>query len=96
VEVIRYDDPAAFRRDGASVLLADAARNNLPLGVLQVLQDHPEVYPVFHLWMAVHDGKPVGLALQTEPYNLSLSCKRLPGFSAGSRNPLASGIRTTG
>ncbi len=70
MEVLRYDDPGTFRRDGASVLLADAARNNLPLGILQVLQDHPEVYPVFHLWLAVRHAKPVGLALQTEPYNV--------------------------
>ena len=73
MEVLRYDDPAAFRRDGASVLLADAARNNLPLGVLQILLDHPEMYPVFHLWLAVHGGRPVGLALQTEPYNVLLA-----------------------
>ena len=73
MEVLRYDDPETFRRDGASVLLADAARNNLPLGVLQVLLDHPEVYPVFHLWLAVQDGQPVGLALQTEPYNVLLA-----------------------
>ena len=73
MEVLRYDDPAAFRRDGAPVLLADAARNNLPLGVLQILLDHPEMYPAFHLWLAVHDGKPVGLALRTEPYNVLLA-----------------------
>ncbi|MGH2596663.1 MAG: GNAT family N-acetyltransferase [Actinomycetota bacterium] len=73
MEVLRYDDPAAFRRDGAPVLLADTARNNLPLGVLQVLADHPEMYPAFHLWLAIHDGRPVGLALRTEPYNVLLA-----------------------
>jgi uncharacterized protein len=73
VEVLRYDDPAAFRRDGSPVLLADAARNNLPLAILQVLLDQPEVYPLFHLWMAVHDGRQRGLALQTEPYNVLLA-----------------------
>ncbi len=73
MEILRYDDPAAFRRDGSPVLLADAARNNLPLAILQTLQDQPEVYPVFHLWMAVHDEQPRGLALQTEPYNVVLA-----------------------
>ncbi|MDP9272293.1 MAG: GNAT family N-acetyltransferase [Actinomycetota bacterium] len=73
MEVVRYDDPAAFRRDGARVLLADAARNNLPLAILQVLLDQPEMYPVFHLWIAVRDGQPGGLALQTEPYNVLLA-----------------------
>lgn len=73
MEVLRYDDPAAFRRDGAPVLLADAARNNLPLGILQVLQDQPEVYPVFRLWLAVREGRPRGLAMQTEPFNVLLA-----------------------
>ena len=73
MEVLRYDDPAAFRRDGAPLLLRDVARNNLPLAILQVLQDQPEIYPVFHLWMAVRHGQPLGLALQTEPYNVLLA-----------------------
>jgi GNAT superfamily N-acetyltransferase len=73
MEVLRYDDPATFRRDGEPVLLADAARNNLPLAILQVLQDQPEVYPIFHLWMAVRDAQPRGLALQTEPHNVLLA-----------------------
>ena len=69
MEVLRYDDPAAFHRDGAPVL-ADAARNNLVLGILQVLLDEPDLYPVFHLWLAARDGRPVGLAMQTEPFNV--------------------------
>ena len=73
MEVLRYDDPVAFRRDGAPVLLADAARNNLPLGLLQILQDQPEVYPLFHLWLAVRDGRARGLAMQTEPFNVMLA-----------------------
>ena len=73
MEVLRYDDPAAFRRDGAPVLFADPARNNLPLAVLQVLQDSPEVYATFHLWMAVRDGQPKGLAMQTEPFGVVLA-----------------------
>jgi GNAT superfamily N-acetyltransferase len=70
MEVLRYDDPAAFHRDGAPVLLADAGRNNLILGVLQVLLDEPDLYPVFHLWLAARDGRPAGLAMQTEPFNV--------------------------
>ncbi len=73
MEVVRYGDPAAFRRDGGSVLLADFARNNLVLGTLQVLVDEPEVYPVFRLWLAVRDGLPVGVAMQTEPYDVLLA-----------------------
>ena len=73
MDVLRYDDPEAFRREGAPVLLADAARNNLPLGILQTLLDEPEVYPSFHLWLAVGDEGPAGLALQTEPHNVVLA-----------------------
>jgi uncharacterized protein len=70
MEVRRYDDPVAFRRDVAPVLMADPARNNLPLAILQILQEQPEFYPVFHLWSAVRGGRPLGLALQTEPFNV--------------------------
>ena len=73
MEVLRYDDPVTFRRDGAPVLLADVARNNLILGILQVLLDEQDLYPVFHLWLAVHEGRPVGLAMQTEPWNVILA-----------------------
>jgi hypothetical protein len=73
MEVARYGDPVAFRRDGGSVLLADVARNNLVLGTLQVLVDEPKVYPVFRLWLAVRGGRPVGVAMQTEPYNVLLA-----------------------
>ena len=73
MEVVRYTDPAALRRDAGPMLLADAARNNLPLGILQILLDQPEMYPAFHLWMAVRDGRPRGVAMQTEPFNAVLA-----------------------
>jgi GNAT superfamily N-acetyltransferase len=73
MDVERANDVAAFRRDAEPMLLADPARNNLPLGVLQVLLDSPEVYPVVHLWMARRDGRPCGLAIQTEPHNVLLA-----------------------
>ena len=73
MEVRRYDDPAAFRRDAAPVLLAEAARNNLSLSILQVLQEQPEVYPTFHLWLAARDGHPQGVAIQTEPFNVLMA-----------------------
>src|SRR5436309_2677091 len=73
MEVVRYGDPMAFRRDGGSVLMADVARNNLVLGTLQVLVDQPQLYPVFRLWMAVRGRRRVGVAMQTEPYNVLLA-----------------------
>ena len=72
LEVIRYDDPAAFVHDGAPVLRTNAARNNLPVAILDVLVHQPEVYPTFHLWMAMREGQPRGIALQTEPFGIVL------------------------
>ena len=37
------------------------------------LLDEPDLYPVFHLWLAVHEGRPVGVAMQTEPFNVILA-----------------------
>jgi hypothetical protein len=70
MEVQRYLDPAAFRRDAAPILMASPGRSSLPLAVLQILVDQPDVYPDFHLWLAVRDGTPVGLAMQTQPHNV--------------------------
>jgi uncharacterized protein len=73
MEVLRYRDAVAFRRDGDRVLVADPARNQLFLGLLQTLVDEPHVYPSFRLWLADDGGLPVGLALQTEPHNVVLA-----------------------
>jgi uncharacterized protein len=73
MHVRRYDDPAAFRRDAASILMAAPGRSSLPLAVLQTLVTEPEIYPVFHLWMAMEQDTPAGLAMQTEPYNVILA-----------------------
>lgn len=73
MEVRRYDDPRAFRRDGTSILMASPGRSSLPLAVLQTLLDQPDIYPDFHLWLAVHDGAPVGLAMQTQPHNVIIA-----------------------
>ena len=70
MEVQRYLDPVAFRRDAASVLMASPGRNSLPLAVLQTLVAQPDVYPDFHLWLALRDQAPVGLAMQTQPHNV--------------------------
>src|SRR5262245_4275467 len=78
MEVVRITDPVAFRREASDLLLVDLARNNLLLAVLQVLLDAPEVYPVFHLWLAVHSGAAVGCALQTEPHPVIIGEPRVP------------------
>jgi hypothetical protein len=73
MDVERYGDAAAFRRDAGPVLLADAPRNNLVLAILHTLVDRPDIYATFHLWLARGDGVPVGAALQTEPYHVVLA-----------------------
>ena len=73
MEVQRYRDPRAFRRDAAPILMASPGRNSLALTVLQILIDQPDVYPNFHLWLAVQDGAPVAAAMQTHPHNVILA-----------------------
>jgi uncharacterized protein len=72
MQVRRFDDVEAFERAALPLLLADPARNNLPLGILTMLRTQPEVYPRYHLWLAEADEMPVGLALQTPPHNAIL------------------------
>jgi uncharacterized protein len=73
MEVVRFDDVTVFLEAVRPLLLADVARNNLVLGIVDTLVDHPFVYPRFHLWSAERDGVAVGAALLTEPYNLVLA-----------------------
>jgi RimJ/RimL family protein N-acetyltransferase len=70
MDVQRYDDPAAFRRDAAPILMRSPGRNSLPLAVIQTLVGQPDIYPDFHLWLATDEGVRVGLAMQTKPYNV--------------------------
>ena len=79
MQVRRYHDAARFRRAGAQLLSADPARNNLVMVILQVVLDDPQMYPVVHLWMAMDRGRPVGLAIQTEPRSVLLAEPLEPG-----------------
>ena len=79
MEVHRREDPAAFAAEVGSYLLRAAARHNLMLGILDLLQRRPEVYASFHLW-AVADGRALaGVALQTPPHNLVVAEPARPG-----------------
>ena len=70
----------AFRDAARSILLADEARHNLPLGLLSTVERHPEVYPEFHGWIVSDDPSaapdaarpPAGAAMRTPPHNLIL------------------------
>jgi uncharacterized protein len=73
MEVRRLLDPARFLAAAGPFLLADEARHNLVLGLAGTLQERPDVYPEFRLWVVERAGDVVGAALQTPPYNLVLA-----------------------
>lgn len=79
MQVKRFDDPAAYLGATEPLLLADEARHNLMLGIAGNLRDHPGLYLEFHGWVADDDGRPVGAALQTPPYNLVLAQPSVSG-----------------
>ncbi len=73
MQVKRFVDPAAYLGATEPLLLADEARHNLMLGIAGNLRDHPGLYLEFHGWSVEDDGRVVGAALQTPPYNLVLA-----------------------
>ena len=72
--VKRIESAARFLEHAGAFLLADEARNNLPLGIAGTLRDAPGVYEAHRLWV-VEDrrGRVAGAALRTPPYNLVLA-----------------------
>ena len=97
MEVHRHDDPAAFAAEVGPYLLRAAARHNLMLGILDLLQRRPEVYPTFHLW-SVTDGEALtGVAMQTPPHNLVVAEPARPAaIDALADAIVAAGIRLPG
>ncbi len=73
MQVRTFADPVTFREAAGLLLLTDPARNNLPLGILGTLIGHPQVYPIFDLWLAERDGEAVGAAVRTHPYKIILA-----------------------
>jgi predicted GNAT family acetyltransferase len=78
MEVVRFDDAAAFLAEAEPLLLADEARHNLILGIAGTIRDSPELYPLRSLWVVRKEGRPVGAALRTPPYNLILARPESP------------------
>jgi len=66
-------DAVEFLERAGALLLADEARHNLILGLVGVLRDRPEIYPVFGLWVVEEEGRPLAAALITPPFNLVLA-----------------------
>jgi predicted GNAT family acetyltransferase len=69
MNVALLDDPAVFLD---RVRGFDEARNNLLLGLAGTLVADPAFYPEKRFWVVEDDGRVVGAALRTPPYNLVL------------------------
>jgi predicted GNAT family acetyltransferase len=78
MRVERFDDAAAFLAKAEPLLLSDEARHNLILGIAGTIRDSPDIYPLRSLWVASKEGRPVGAALRTPPYNLILARPESP------------------
>jgi predicted GNAT family acetyltransferase len=70
VRVRRLEDVRAFREAADPLLMADEARHNLMLGVCWTVQHFPETYPAKYFWIAEDDGRAIGAALLTPPFNV--------------------------
>lgn len=70
MHVKRFQEAAPFLAAAEPLLLSDEARHNLMLGIAGNLRDHPGLYAEFRGWVVEQDGRAVGAALQTPPYNL--------------------------
>jgi predicted GNAT family acetyltransferase len=76
VSVRALDDPREFLDLAGPLLLADEARNNLPLGICGTILDLPGRYPEKCFWVVLGGHEPVAAALRTPPYNLVLAAPR--------------------
>lgn len=85
-------DPIEFLERAGELLHADEARHNLILGLVGVLRDRPEVYPVFGLWVVEEGGRPRAAALLTPPFNLVLA----DAADDSALVPLAAAVRDSG
>ncbi len=78
MEVHRLSDPRAFLELASPLLEADEARHNLIFGICSTLEERPDAYPEFHLWVALDHGRAVGAALMTEPFNVVVAKPTAP------------------
>ena len=69
MNVAQVDDAAVFLERVQSL---DEARNNLLLGLAATIVVDPGFYAEKRLWVVENDGRVVGAALRTPPYNLVL------------------------
>lgn len=70
MRIERLDEVKLFRDGAGSFLLADEARPNLLLGILDTLERHPDVYEEHRMWLIRDGAAVVGAALRTPPFNL--------------------------
>jgi uncharacterized protein len=70
MHLVRIEDPAQFRRRAFPLLLKDEARHNVMLGIAGLLEEHPDAYAEFHLWVVEEAGRAVAAASWTPPFNV--------------------------
>jgi hypothetical protein len=73
VQLTTHDRVDSFLTAAAPLLLRDEARHNLILGICSTLANAPSTYARFHLWTVDHQGRSIGAALMTPPFNLALA-----------------------
>jgi predicted GNAT family acetyltransferase len=92
MEVTRVDGVAEYTGLVGPLLERAPARHNLILGLLDVLRRRPDSYQGFALWAVRDEGRVVGAAMQTPPYNLALA----EPLDEAALAPLASAIVDAG
>ena len=73
MDVRVLDDAGAFLAAAGSLLIADEARHNLPLGIAETARTDPGRHGAFRGWVVSAGGQPSAAALRTPPYNLILA-----------------------
>ncbi|HVF08257.1 MAG TPA: GNAT family N-acetyltransferase [Actinomycetota bacterium] len=73
MRVTRFTDIQQFAGEAGTLIERDQAANNLVLGIVQSLLDRPDSYAEASCWVVDHEGKPVGAAIRTPPYNVVLA-----------------------
>lgn len=76
MEVVTFDDAAAFREAADCLLLHDEAVNNLILGVTGTAIDRPDAFEDFIAWVVSYSGETLAAAARTPPQNLILAAAR--------------------
>jgi predicted GNAT family acetyltransferase len=73
LQLTTHDDVESFLAAATPLLLRDEARHNLILGICSTLATAPSTYKQFHLWTVDDQGRSIGAAVMTPPFNLAVA-----------------------